>query len=72
MPRARRSTRLPAGDRAKYTTDPFELAGVSGDSDTDPSAVKTKKEKGDDDSDDEFQEAPDDEGDMEVEAEEEA
>lgn len=69
MPLARRSTRLPAADRAKYTTDPFEIAGVSGDFDTaetnDPSTVKTKKEKGDDDLDEEFQEAPDDEGDME-------
>ena len=74
MPRARRSTRLPAGDRAKYTTDPFEIAGVSGDSDaaetTDPATVKTKKEKGDDDSDEEFQEAPDDDGDMEEDEEE--
>lgn len=74
MPRARRSTRLPAGDRAKYTTDPFEIAGVGGDSDTaetnGPSTVKTKKEKGVDDSDEEFQEASGDEGDMEEDEEE--
>ncbi|KAI9929132.1 hypothetical protein ASPWEDRAFT_169030 [Aspergillus wentii DTO 134E9] len=65
MTRSRRSTRL-TGPRTKYTEDPFEVAGVSGGSDSEaipkPSERKGKRAaKADDSSDEEFQDVPDDE-----------
>ena len=69
MPGARRSARS-TGGKARYTTDPFEIAGLSGDSDTgeagESPAVKVLNE----DSEEEFQHASNDE-DAEDEEEEE-
>ncbi|KAB8229944.1 transcription factor TFIIIC subunit TFC6 [Aspergillus alliaceus] len=55
MPRARRSTRSTGGkiDKIKYTSDPFEIAGVSDESDANPRVKERKEQAGNDDSSDE-------------------
>lgn len=61
MPRARRSTRV-SGAKTNYTTDPFEIAGVGGESDiaeaADPAAAQAEDDDDEGDSDEEFQDAP--------------
>ncbi|KAE8145037.1 hypothetical protein BDV25DRAFT_145026 [Aspergillus avenaceus] len=70
MPRARRSTRL-TGGRTKYTNDPFEIAGVSDDSDTNQrKAARKQAAASDGSSDEEFEVANDDNQDDEEEDEE--
>lgn len=65
MPRARRFTRV-SGARTNYTTDPFELGGVDGESDAaetaDPAAAQADDGNNEEDSDEEFQDAPGNEG----------
>ncbi|KAF7590579.1 hypothetical protein BBP40_002668 [Aspergillus hancockii] len=72
MPRARRSTRL-TGGRTKYTNDPFELVGVSDDSDSNGAkARKAAQPPNDNDSsDEEFKEPNDDDQEAEAEGDDE-
>lgn len=69
MPRARRSTRS-AGGKTKYTIDPFEIAGLSGDFDTGEAGGSSAVKVLDEDSEEDFQHASNDEDAEEEEDEE--
>lgn len=70
MARARRSARS-TGGKTKYTTDPFEIAGLSGDSDTGEAGETSAFKVPDEDSEEEFRHASNDEDAEEEEENEE-
>lgn len=69
MPRAHRSTRY-SGGKTKYTIDPFEIAGLSGDSDIGEAGGSSAVKVLDEDSEEDFQHASNDEDAEEEEDEE--